>query len=246
MVGDDPMLTDAARRGHRSAGGPGRVRRQRAHRLRRPHRDRPGQGGRDGRGVGGGRRHRVDRRPDRQDPRLPRRSASPAPTRSARGWSTTSASTAPSTTAPTTSRPGSGSCARSASTSSSTTPAGPILDHVLGRLADRARVVLCGAISSYNDHHKPPGPAELPEPHLPAGPDGGVHLLGLTGAGGRRSPTPSAAWVADGRLRHRSHVFEGLESGPAGPQRHVHRARTSARWSSGWVSLGDISRVCAR
>ena len=35
---------------------------------------------------------------------------------------------------------------------------GPILDAVLGRLADRARVVLCGAISSYNDHHKPPGP----------------------------------------------------------------------------------------
>ena len=35
---------------------------------------------------------------------------------------------------------------------------GPILDAVLGRIADRARVVLCGAISSYNDHHKPPGP----------------------------------------------------------------------------------------
>ena len=62
---------------------------------------------------------------------------------------------------------------------------GPILDHVLGRLADHARVVLCGAISSYNDHHKPPGPAELPEPHLPAGPDGGVHLLGLLGPVGR-------------------------------------------------------------
>ena len=36
---------------------------------------------------------------------------------------------------------------------------GPILEHVLGRIADHARVVLCGAISSYNDHHKPPGPA---------------------------------------------------------------------------------------
>ena len=69
---------------------------------------------------------------------------------------------------------------------------GPILDHVLGRLADRARVVLCGAISSYNDHHKPPGPAELPQPHLPAGPDGGVHLLGLLGPVSTRSPTSSA------------------------------------------------------
>ena len=36
---------------------------------------------------------------------------------------------------------------------------GPILDAVLGRLANNGRVVLCGAISSYNDAHKPPGPA---------------------------------------------------------------------------------------
>ena len=58
---------------------------------------------------------------------------------------------------------------------------GPILEHVLGRLADRARVVLCGAISSYNDHHKPPGPGELPQPHRAPGPHGGLHLLGLLG-----------------------------------------------------------------
>ena len=58
---------------------------------------------------------------------------------------------------------------------------GPILEHVLGRIADRARVVLCGAISSYNDHHKPPGPGELPQPHLPARSHGGLHLLGLVG-----------------------------------------------------------------
>jgi NADPH-dependent curcumin reductase CurA len=90
---------------------------------------------------------------------------------------------------------------------------GPILDHVLGRLADHARVVLCGAISSYNDHHKPPGPR---------------NYLNLIGRRARMEGFISwdhwgrwaeitgilGEWVADGRLRHRSHVFEGLESGP--------------------------------
>ena len=36
---------------------------------------------------------------------------------------------------------------------------GPVLDAVLARLANGGRVVLCGAISSYNDDHRPPGPA---------------------------------------------------------------------------------------
>ncbi len=99
---------------------------------------------------------------------------------------------------------------------------GPILDAVLGRLADRARVVLCGAISSYNDHHKPPGPAELPQPHLPAGSHGGLHLMGplgtlggdnrdARGVGGRRSPA-----APEPRLR-------GPRVGAPGLERHVHR-----------------------
>ena len=36
---------------------------------------------------------------------------------------------------------------------------GEILDAVLGHLALRGRVALCGAISSYNAEHRPPGPA---------------------------------------------------------------------------------------
>ena len=76
-----------------------------------------------------------------------------------RGSSTTSASTAPSTTAPTTSPPGSRSCARSGSTCSSTTSADRCSTPCLARLANGGRVVLCGAISSYNDAHRPPGPA---------------------------------------------------------------------------------------
>jgi hypothetical protein len=90
---------------------------------------------------------------------------------------------------------------------------GPILDAVLGRLADHARVVLCGAISSYNDHHKPPGPP---------------NYLNLISRRARMEGFISwdywgryaeimdvlGGWVASGALRHRSHVFEGLGSAP--------------------------------
>ena len=90
---------------------------------------------------------------------------------------------------------------------------GPILDHVLGRIADHARVVLCGAISSYNDHHKPPGPANY------------LNLISRRArmegfiswdSWGRYGEIMEilGGWVADGRLQHRSHVFDGLEAAP--------------------------------
>jgi NADPH-dependent curcumin reductase CurA len=90
---------------------------------------------------------------------------------------------------------------------------GPILDAVLGRIADRARVVLCGAISSYNDHHKPPGPPNY------------LNLISRRArmegfiswdAWGRWAEITGilAGWIAEGKLQQRSHVFDGLESAP--------------------------------
>ena len=116
-------------------------------------------GGRDGGRVG---RRRAP--PARSPARSPRStaagwSASPAPTRSAPGSSTSWASTAASTTAPPTSPASWPSCAPTGSTCTSTTSAVPILDAVLGRLNQHGRVVLCGAISTYNDQGRPPGPA---------------------------------------------------------------------------------------
>ena len=90
---------------------------------------------------------------------------------------------------------------------------GPILDAVLGRIADRARVVLCGAISSYNDHHKPPGPPNYLNLISPPGQHGGLHLVGLVGPLGRDHRRPRRVG-RDGRLKQRSHVFEGLDSAP--------------------------------
>ena len=87
---------------------------------------------------------------------------------------------------------------------------GPILDAVLGRLAPKARVVLCGVISSYltGEH---PGPANY------------VNLLAKTALmqgfnaldeWGRFDEAFAAlrGWEQQGLLAHRETVFEGIES----------------------------------
>jgi NADPH-dependent curcumin reductase CurA len=87
---------------------------------------------------------------------------------------------------------------------------GPILDAVLGRLAPKARVVLCGVISSYltGEH---PGPANY------------VNLLAKTALmqgfnaldeWGRFDEAFAALrqWEQEGRLVHRETVLEGIES----------------------------------
>jgi NADPH-dependent curcumin reductase CurA len=90
---------------------------------------------------------------------------------------------------------------------------GPILDAVLGRLANNGRVVLCGAISSYNDAHKPPGPA---------------NYLNLISRRGRMQGFISwdywgrwaeiteqlEKWMFEGKLVHREHIFDGLDAAP--------------------------------
>lgn len=87
---------------------------------------------------------------------------------------------------------------------------GPILDAVLGRLANNARVVLCGVISSYLTGEHP-------------GPSNYVNLLAKTAlmqgfnalAQWSRFDEAFAAlrqWEQEGRLVHRETIFEGLES----------------------------------
>ncbi|MCV7370230.1 NADP-dependent oxidoreductase [Mycolicibacterium duvalii] len=87
---------------------------------------------------------------------------------------------------------------------------GPILNAVLGRLAPKARVVLCGVISSYltGDH---PGPSNY------------VNLLSKTALmqgfnaldeWGRfdEAFADLRRWHDEGLLVHREHIFDGIES----------------------------------
>lgn len=90
---------------------------------------------------------------------------------------------------------------------------GEILDTCLGQLAMRGKVVLCGAISTYNDRSKRTGP---------------VNYINLVGRRGRmegfivldyahRFPEAQiaiAGWLAEGRLCHSEHIVEGLEHAP--------------------------------
>ena len=90
---------------------------------------------------------------------------------------------------------------------------GDILDAVLTRLAPKARVVICGAISQYNNTTPVKGPANylsllvnrarmegfVVMDYAPRFAEAGLELAG---------------WLAQGKLKSREHIVEGLETFP--------------------------------
>lgn len=91
---------------------------------------------------------------------------------------------------------------------------GPILDTVLGRLAQNGRVVLCGVVSSYltGEH---PGPSNYVNLLARCGTMVGFNTMYLWD---RYEEAFDAlrAWQRDGRLTYRTQVYDGLESGVDG------------------------------
>jgi len=90
---------------------------------------------------------------------------------------------------------------------------GDTLDDVLAHLAMHGRVVLCGAISIYNAHGRPPGPRNYVNLIARRGRMQGFLSLDCID----RYPEIAeklAAWVAEGKLKWRTHYFDGLESAP--------------------------------
>lgn len=86
---------------------------------------------------------------------------------------------------------------------------GPILDAVLGRLAQGGRIALCGVISSYltGEH---PGPRNYTNLLARCGTMSGFNTLNNWG----RFDEAFAhlkQWEAEGKLVHREHVHDGLE-----------------------------------
>ncbi|MGE2835742.1 NADP-dependent oxidoreductase [Mycobacterium sp. SMC-4] len=87
---------------------------------------------------------------------------------------------------------------------------GPILDAVLGRLAHKARVVLCGVISSYltGDH---PGPANYVNLLSKTALMQGFNALDEWGRFGEAF-ADLRRWHDDGLLVHREHIYDGVEA----------------------------------
>jgi NADPH-dependent curcumin reductase CurA len=87
------------------------------------------------------------------------------------------------------------------------------MDHVFGMLNLHSRVVLCGMISQYNEKEPPRGPANFMRfvshrvkaegfiiiDYLPHFPEATAKL---------------AQWAAEGKLKHRDTIVEGLENAP--------------------------------
>ncbi len=86
---------------------------------------------------------------------------------------------------------------------------GDILDACLANLAMRARVVLCGAISQYNED-RPVGPRNYLQLIIKRARMEGFLILDYLD----RFPAAQlemAGWVMEGRIHHREHVVEGLD-----------------------------------
>ncbi len=89
---------------------------------------------------------------------------------------------------------------------------GEILDACLGNLAMRGRIVLCGAISSYNSEHAR-GPENYTMLIVRRGRMQGFIILDYV----ERFPQAQmemAGWLAAGEVKRAEHVVEGLEHAP--------------------------------
>jgi NADPH-dependent curcumin reductase CurA len=90
---------------------------------------------------------------------------------------------------------------------------GPILDACLAQLAMRGRIVLCGAISGYNDRGAARGPANYANLIIKRGRMEGFLILDYFD----RLPAAQAemaGWLAEGRIKSSEHIVEGLENAP--------------------------------
>jgi NADPH-dependent curcumin reductase len=91
---------------------------------------------------------------------------------------------------------------------------GEIIDDCLANIAMRGRVVLCGAISHYNESGLPPGPANYVNLITRRGRMEGFIILDYLD----RWPEAQAdllTWLLEGKLKHVEHVVEGLDNAPS-------------------------------
>jgi NADPH-dependent curcumin reductase CurA len=85
-------------------------------------------------------------------------------------------------------------------------------------IAVRARIVLCGFISQYNDFVPPPGPRFLGNVLIRRARMEGFVVIDYEDRY-REAMGPLARWLAEGRLRYRTDVVDGLEQAPTAVNR---------------------------
>jgi NADPH-dependent curcumin reductase CurA len=90
---------------------------------------------------------------------------------------------------------------------------GDILDAALAQLAMRGRVVLCGAIATYNDDELRPGPKHYLNLLLKRGRMEGFLVLDYM-ARAAEAVMPLWGWVQSGEIAHAVDVQRGLENAP--------------------------------
>ena len=90
---------------------------------------------------------------------------------------------------------------------------GEILDACLARLAMRGRIVLCGAISGYNDRGAAKGPANYSNLIVKRGRMEGFLILDYFDRIDA-AQAEMAGWLGEGKLKSAEHVVEGLENAP--------------------------------
>lgn len=90
---------------------------------------------------------------------------------------------------------------------------GEILDACLAQLALRGRIVLCGAISGYNDRGAAKGPANYANLIIKRGRMEGFLILDyFDRLDAARAEI--AGWLSEGKIKSSEHVVEGLEHAP--------------------------------
>ena len=164
--------------------------------------------------VRGRRSHGIGRRADRQDQRgrSGGRHRRDTP-RSARGSWTSSASTRRSTTGR---DDVAGSLRRLCPDGIDLyydNVGGEILDTCLAQLAMRGRIVLCGAISVYNEQSRPPGPRNIFNLIVKRGRMEGFLVLDYLDRF-LEAQIDMVGWMAEGKVKHAEHLVDGLERAP--------------------------------
>jgi NADPH-dependent curcumin reductase CurA len=90
---------------------------------------------------------------------------------------------------------------------------GTILDTCLAQLAMRGRIVLCGAISMYNEKIRPPGPRNIFNLIIKRGRMEGFLVLDYLDRF-LEAQIDMVGWLAEGKVKHAEHVVDGLERAP--------------------------------